>query len=137
MRHLSLAILTATMVGNATASHAQGLRAVRPLSGYTCMSLNLSPDRIRDPSTVVPVRQSPVLNAPIVAGAASTMIVPAPPRVTNGFIQVLRLNGQLGWMQTNALRPWKSRIDPSAECVPSLMSDGKPGFNVKRVHTQR
>lgn len=107
---------------------AEGLHAVHPLPGYACMQLALTPAQIVDPKVGVPVREAPSRSAAIAGYAATTVIVQSPPQARNGFLQVLRPDGDLGWVEAGYLRPWANPYAPSARCVPSMMSNGKPGF---------
>lgn len=109
-------------------AHAQGLQAVRPLPGYVCMQLALSPEQLTDPKVGVPVRDAPSRSAHVAGFAASTVIVATPQEPTSGFLRVLKRDGQTGWIEASYLKPWKNPFVPSARCVPSIMSDGQPGF---------
>lgn len=120
------AILLATLVPGPVQS--EGLRAVHPLPGYVCMQLTLTPAQIVDPKVGVPVREAPSRSATIAGYAATTVIVQSPPQARNGFLQVLRPDGELGWIEAGYLRPWTNPYAPNARCVPSMMSNGKPGF---------
>lgn len=108
--------------------HAQGIHAVRPLPGYVCMQLALTPQQFLDPNSGVPVRLSPSRSAPSAGFAATNVIVEDPPRATAGFLRVLRPNGEDGWIEARHLRPWNDPSAPAAKCVPSIMSNGRPGF---------
>jgi len=109
-------------------AHAEGLHAVHALPGYVCMQLALTPVQILDPKVGVPVREAPSRSATIAGYAATTVIVQDPPRSKEGFLQVLRPNGEPGWIEAGYLRPWANPYAPDARCVPSVMSNGKPGF---------
>ena len=108
-----------------SAALAETLRAVSPLPGYKCMVLNLSEQQAKDFNVHVPVRGQPAANAPEVGWAAATVAVRDPPHVVNGFTEALFPTGATVWIASNKLRPYS---DPHAKCVPSLMSNGKPGF---------
>lgn len=126
MQRISAALGLVLLSG--ISAHAQGLQAVRPLPGYVCMQLALSPEQLTDPKVGVPIRAAPSRSAPVAAYAANTMIVVSPQEPTSGYLRVLRVNGEMGWIEAGYLRPWKNPYVPSARCVPSIMSDGKPGF---------
>ena len=112
-------------------SHAQGLRVVQPIDGYVCMSLNLSERQLLDNSKPVPVRAEPSPNAPQIGVAGATVAVLQPAQPVNGFVQMLFPTGQHAWIPFNNLRPWRSVSNPAAKCVPSWLSNGKPGFDYK------
>jgi len=109
-------------------AHAQGLKVVRPLPGYVCMALALTPEQTADPTRGVPVRDIPSLSAPVASWAPSMLVVPMPQQPTAGFLQVVFADGHKGWVQVAALKPWNSPTNPSRRCVPSVMSDGGIGF---------
>lgn len=106
-------------------AHAKGLEAVRPLPGYKCMALNLSPKQMM--TETVPIRTAPSPSAPK-HGIASAAVIASDNPPVNGFQKVLRFDGTPGWVSTKFLKPW---VDPShtgGTCVPSVMSDGLLGF---------
>ena len=112
-------------VALSSAPLAETLRAVSPLPGYKCMVLNLSEEQAKNFDVHVPVRAQPAANAPEVGWAAATVAVRDPLHVVNGFTEALFPTGATVWIASNRLRPYS---DPHAKCVPSLMSNGKPGF---------
>lgn len=107
---------------------AQGLHAQRPLDGWTCMKLNLSERQSLDPSVHVPVRSQPAATASQAGWAAMTVAVRDPVHEVNGFIEMLTSNEKHVWIARNDVVEWSSLADPSARCVPSVMSNGKLGF---------
>jgi len=109
-------------------AHAATLTDVRPLPGYACAQLNLTPAQLTDPHVGVPIRNTPSPQAPAVSFAGNTLIVQDPAQPSGRFVQVLRFTGQVGWIEAKWLRPWANIYDPTAKCVPSMMSNGKPGF---------
>ena len=125
MRLLHATLLVASISGTA---HSEGLHAVHPLPGYTCMQLALTPSQLTDPKIGVPVRETPSRSATIAGYAATTVIVQYPLQPQEGFLKVLRPNGEPGWIEAGYLRPWNNPYAPNARCVPSMMSNGKPGF---------
>ena len=115
-------------VSVAHAGHAQGVRAIRPLPGYTCMSLNLTEEQARDFNATPPVLQAPSPSAAKIGLASAVVIVADPVRTENGYMSMLMLDGRSGWIQASKLRPYRSPSNPPAHCVPSMMSNGRPGF---------
>ena len=111
-------------------AHAQGLQAVRPVPGHVCMQLALTPEQNADPMRGVPVRNAPAPSDRIASWAPSVVIVPAPQQPTAGFLQVLLPDGQHGWVRATALKPWSNPYAPSRRCVPSILSNGRIGFDV-------
>jgi len=126
MRQLSVVFLSGFLACGSV--HAQGLRAVRPLPGYICMQLAISPEQLADPKGGIPILDAPSRSAAVANYASAVVIVKDPPRGSGGFLQVLRLTGEEGWIEARYLRPWSNPYVPTARCVPSLMSNGRPGF---------
>jgi hypothetical protein len=110
-------------------SWAQGLRAVAPLQGYSCMSLNLTEAEMQHESSSPVIRQEPSPLAVPVGRAASLVIAVDPVKAQNGYIAVLTLDGKPGWVEANKVKPYRSLSNPNARCVPSMMSNGQPGFS--------
>jgi hypothetical protein len=120
LRNLALVLPFAVGV-----AHAQGLQAVRPLPGYECLALNLSQQDMM--TETVPILAQPSSGAAKIGIASATVIAAdAPP--TNGYQKVLRLDGTPGWVSTRFLKPWVNPGGNGQKCVPSMMSNGRPGF---------
>ena len=64
MNRRVLTALPFLLIGGA---HAQALHAVRPLEGYQCMSLNVAPGAMLDPTKIVPRLTPP---RPLLGGPA-------------------------------------------------------------------
>ena len=111
--------------------HAEGLHAVRPLPGYVCMQLALTPEENMDPIRGVPVRASPSFSDAVASWAPSVVVAPNPQQPTSGFLQVLLPNGHRGWIQAAALKPWTNPYSPNRRCTPSIMSNGAIGYDFK------
>lgn len=126
MRQLSAMVFSVSLACGA--AHAQGLTAVRPLPGYVCMQLAITPEQSVDPKVGVPILNAPSPSAAVVNFAASVVLVRDPPHNSGGFLQVLRFNWQVGWIDARYLRPWSNPYAPAARCVPSVLSNGNPGF---------
>lgn len=116
---------------NCGLARSEYLSAVRPLPGNDCMQLALSREQIADPKLSIPVRDMPSPSGRVLAEAATTLIVPAPQQPTAGFLQVLLSDGRRGWVQAAVLKPWRSPTNPNRQCIPSVMSNGLIGFDVK------
>ena len=106
-------------------AQAQGVRAVRPLDGYMCKKLNITErEAMSANGGGVSIRTAPSASAPPAALAPSVLLARSPLHVVNGFVEVMRLNGQLGWIEESRVKPF----DPTERCVPSIMSNGRPGI---------
>ena len=103
---------------------AQGIQVVRPVPGFVCKKLNITEREAMSPNGAgVSIRIAPAVTAPAAALAPSVLFVRSPEHVVSGFVEVMRLDGQLGWIEQSRVKPF----DPTARCVPSLMSNGRIG----------
>ena len=125
---LFAAVLVAAAVGVPAGAGAQGLTAVRPIPGYTCMRLNLSAEQMMDRNLSVPVLTEPSAQSARIGEASATLIVREPMHVQNGFAEILFLDGRKAWIRRELLRPYATPAAPNARCTPSIMSNGRPGF---------
>lgn len=115
-------VCTAACVGSA--AHAQSIQVVRPVPGFVCKKLNITEREAMSPNGAgVSIRTAPTATAPAAALAPSVLFVRSPEHVVAGFVEVMRLDGQLGWIEQSRVKPF----DPMARCVPSLMSNGRIG----------
>jgi hypothetical protein len=115
-----LAILAAGLCSTTTEA--------KPLPGYQCMMLNITEQQSMDPTFHVPVRAQPSASAPVVGTAGSVVIVRAPAKPVNGFLEMLFPDGRQVWIASDAVRPYHSLGDPNAKCVPEILSNGRIGF---------
>lgn len=129
MHRLCTAVILGTCLFRT--AHATGLTDVSPIPGYSCAQLALTAEQVTDPKVGIPIRDTPSRQAPAVSFASSIVLVQEPAQTTDGFVRVLRLTGQPGWIEAKWLRPWHNQYDPTAKCVPSMMSNGKPGFGFR------
>ena len=129
MRHYMFAIAVAACFSFSGAAMAEGLHVVRALPGYTCMMLNVTQQQSMDFSFHVPVRATPSSVAPVVGNALGVVAVRDPLQQVNGFVEALFPTGQTVWIAAIMLRPYHSLGDPTAKCVPAMLSNGKPGFD--------
>lgn len=118
---LALASISGTVSG-------QGLTAVRPIPGYECRSLELTREQVRDPDKYIPVYRGPSVQSGELGAASALVIVKVPIVPVNGLVEILFLDGRPGWISANILRPVATQINPNANCTPSIMSNGRPGF---------
>jgi len=129
MRVLSLTVLILGMLTAVGApTQAQYLTAVRPLSGYVCMRLNLPREQLLSPDLDVPIFNSPSSSSPRLGKAAAALIVKSPMVVRDGLAEILFLDGRVGWVAASVLGPYATSSNPNARCTPSMMSNGRPGF---------
>ena len=122
-------VILAAVCSFACAAHAQGVRAVKPIEGYACKSLNATEAQMLDPRWPgVPIQTEPSATAPRGTIAAATVIAKEPAHIVNGFAEVLQLTGQPGWIEVNKIKPYHSASNPFARCTPSVLSNGRLGF---------
>ena len=114
----------AAVMALTSAADAQGLKPVHPIPGYACKKLNITEREAMSPNGGgVSIRTAPNASAARASLAPAVLFVKAGPAV-NGFVEVLQLDGQPGWIEQARVKPF----DPNARCVPSIMSDGRPGM---------
>ena len=120
---------------------AHGLTAVKPLAGYKCMSLNLevlnaTQEELRSGAGLPPVYAGPSDKSARLGTNAYVVIVASPVKEVNGFVEILRLNGQQAWISEKVLKPYVNANGSAGTCVPSKMSDGGIGFEFGRTSTK-
>lgn len=127
MRQLLLALVVVS--ASAPAAFSQGLRAVQPLPGYTCMMLSSPPAASIEQIPQVPVRSAPSVDAPITSILPSVVVVPFPLQATSGFLLAVFDEKHKGWVSAAALKLWSSPYNQKRRCYPSIMSNGSYGFD--------
>lgn len=128
-----LAMVPLTAMAQSQPNRLDGPRVVRLLEGYTCMALNLRDDQ-NSFNDLPPIRADPTARSPEIGIASGTVIVAEPRREQNGFIAVLHMDGRAGWLEARMVRPWVNRSNPTTQCHPAMMSNGRPGFTYTRPH---
>jgi len=111
------------LVLSSSAAAAQPVYAVRPIPGYACAKLNITEHEAMDFHFAVPIRSAPDPHAAIGTNASAVLLLKQPVHAENGYVEVLQLNGQPGWIEQNRVKPY----DPHARCVPSVLSNGRIG----------
>lgn len=121
MVRIVVAVLAVCIAGEV---QAQGIQVVRPVPGFVCKKLNITErEAMSSNGGGVNIRTAPAATAPVAALAPSVLFVRSPEHVVAGFVEVMRLDGQPGWIEQSRVKPF----DPTARCVPSLMSNGRIG----------
>ncbi len=67
--------------------------------------LNLSPEDVFNGKRLPSVLDAPLVGAKRVGVEGEVIYVAWPLKTVNGFMQILRANGQLAWIGDNAIRP--------------------------------
>jgi len=96
------------------------------------MSLNLTEDEMQQESSLPIIRREPSPSAAPIGRASAQVIVADPIQRNNGYVAVLTLDGKPGWVEANKVKPYRSVSNPNARCIPSMMSNGQPGFGFQR-----
>lgn len=117
--------LGAVVMVSATSAHAQG--GAKPIAGYRCMMLNITEQQSMDPNFRVTIRSAPSPSAPSAGWAAAVVIVRDPAVPQNGFLQMLKPNGQTAWIPADMVKVYRPAADPNARCVPEVLPNGRIG----------
>jgi hypothetical protein len=123
------AVVLSTVVLISTQAHAQRPHVVRDLPGYTCKMLNITVAQAMDPTFHLPYYSQPSATSPVAGYASAQVAVKAPVHDVNGFDEAMFPNGGTVWIQASLLKDYHSLGDPTAKCVPVLMSNGRQGFD--------
>ncbi|MDE1905509.1 MAG: hypothetical protein KGH75_03550 [Rhodospirillales bacterium] len=122
---LSLAIMGVCAVALSTQAHAQTQR--HKLAGYECMMLNITEQQSMDPHFHVNLKAQPSASSATVGWQPAIVIVKEPAVPENGFLQVIRANGQKAWIEESIVKPYRAAADPTAKCAPEVMPSGMIG----------
>jgi hypothetical protein len=123
----AFALLVTITFGPAIAS---ALTAVQPAPGLACMSLDSQALETMQQSDLPPVLSAPSSSAPRLGYPSAIVFVKWPLIQENGYTEMERLNGQIGWIATAQLKTWHPLNGGNAKCVPSIMSNGKLGTSI-------
>jgi hypothetical protein len=109
---------------------AHALTAVGPAPGLVCMSLDSQALQTMQQSDLPPVLSAPNSSATRIGYPSAIVFVKSPLVQVNGYTEMVRLNGQTGWIATDRLRTWHPLNGGTAKCIPSIMSNGKLGTSI-------
>ena len=124
MRSLAIACLvTAGLVGSG-----QAFGAGKRIPGYKCMMLNITEQQSMDPGFRVEIKSAPSPTSPGAGWAGGVVIVHDPAVPQNGFLEVLKPNGQAAWIPASMVKAYRPLADPTAKCVPEVLPNGRIGF---------
>lgn len=110
-------------------SIAAGPTIVGPLPGYKCMALNLTAEQSMDPSTHVLFRSAPSDTAPVAGYAMMQVAIREPAKPVNGYLEARFPSGGEVWIKANQVVLYHSLGDPTARCIPVMLSNGRSGFD--------
>ena len=123
MRKVVLGLIAAGAL--ASSVRAEPVYAVRPIDGYVCMKLNVTEAEVLNPrGTGIFILTAPRPDAAHGTTAASVVLVRDPQNRVDGYLEVLQLTGQPGWIAADKVKPF----DKITRCVPSMLSNGRIGF---------
>jgi hypothetical protein len=91
-------------------AHAERLQPGSPLSGYQCYNidaaaLKLTPEDAWEGKGFPPVFKGPSEDSGKLGVASGPVFVAWPLQKQNGFVQMLRFNGDIGWISGSVIRP--------------------------------
>lgn len=120
--------IIAALLALVAPAHAQLVRAVKPINGYACKSLNATEAQMLNPRWPgVPILLQPKPDATPGTVAAAIVIAKEPAHIVNGYAEVLQLTGLPGWIEADKIKPYQSASNPYARCTPSVLSNGRIG----------
>jgi hypothetical protein len=129
MSFIRRAIALSAVVLLSTQAHAQRPHVARPLPGYTCKMLNITVEQAMDPTFHMPYYSQPSASSPVAGYASAQVAVKTPLNNVNGFDEAIFPNGGKVWIEASVLKDYHSLGDPTAKCVPVVMSNGRQGFD--------
>lgn len=134
MNHLKTCAFSALAIVGLSlgaSSYAAGLKAVKPLNGYRCMVIDAPDEVMMDFQHPIEMHEAPSEQSPTVSGISTVFAVTDPQQVNNGFIKTMNFAFKPGWVSTKWVKPYET-VHPGVKCVPSVMTDGKLGFDFPR-----
>lgn len=121
-------LLAATLALAAAPAFATPHGPGQPLPGWKCARLNATEAQLRDPQwRGVPILAAPDASAQHLGIASALPFIADPPVEQNGYLRTLRLNGQVGWIKADQVKPYRSASNPDAVCRVVQYSDGSVG----------
>ncbi len=126
MKSLKLAMLT--VVAGTIGAHAEPAKP--PLSGFQCFKVDLEALHISSENAWAgkgfpPVFAIPDGSSKPIGSQLGLAYVTWPLKKQNGYVQILRANGQIGWVAENAVRPLRKADGTVGGCTLSRGADGR------------
>jgi hypothetical protein len=113
-------------------SNASGITVVRPEPGLKCMLLDDQDLQATVQSQLPPIRSAPSPSAPMIGYPSEIVLVRDPLQEQAGYVAVVRINGQPGWIEEDKLQPWRAMNGRPGKCIPSLLSNGRVGTHIEQ-----
>jgi hypothetical protein len=111
-------------------ARAESVTVVRHFDGYACMSLDPASEAATSQSKLPPLFAEPSASSQQVGFPTGIVLVRTPRHEVNGFVEMLRMNGQKGWINAQNLRVWHSPNGSAAKCQPAVLSNGRIGTDI-------
>lgn len=114
------------------AGKAAGVTVLHPEPGLKCMLLDDKALQASVQSQLPPIRSEPSADAPTIGYPVGIVLVRDPLQEQAGYVAVVRINGQPGWIEADRLQPWHAMNGRPGKCIPSLLSNGRVGADIKQ-----
>jgi hypothetical protein len=106
----SVVALALALAVISSCAHAERLQPGSPLSGYQCYhidaeALKLTPEDAWEGKGFPSVFKGPSEESGKLGVAAGVVFVAWPLQKENGFVQILRIGGDIGWISGSVIRP--------------------------------
>ena len=105
---------------------------VRTEPGLACMLLDDQALAATVQSQLPPIRSAPSPSAAMVGYPAEIVLVRKPLQEQAGYVAVVRMNGQPGWIEADKLQSWHAMNGRPGKCIPSLLSNGRVGTHIEQ-----
>ena len=111
----------------------QAFEEDRPIDGYNCMSINYKALNVTDEEAfngtgLQPVFAGPTETSRKLGTTGGTVYVEWPLNKVNGFVRILRPNGEHAWIAEIALKPFQNADASSITCTLYQNANGRIMF---------
>ena len=125
-------ILLAAIGASPMVGKAAGVTVLHPEPGLMCMLLDNQDLQATVQSHLPPIRSAPSASAPTIGYPVGIVLVRDPLQEQAGYVAIVRMNGQPGWIEADKLQPWHAMNGRPGKCIPSLLSNGRVGADIKQ-----
>jgi len=91
------------------------------------MMLNITEQQAMDPNFHVEVKAQPSAVSPTIGWQPGIVIAKKPALPVNGYLQIVRANGEEAWIPASIVKPYHPLADPTAKCAPEVLPNGLIG----------
>jgi hypothetical protein len=67
----------------------------------------------------------------VTGNAVATVIAASPLVDDQGYVKILKLDGKIGWVQAEFLKPWVNPGANGQRCYPAILPNGRIGFDYR------